>query len=289
MAETQHGDGDALELRRAAPGPLRRLAARIGHRLRPGPLLHIAEDVGDGPVVILLHGIASTADTFAQVGPELPDHRRIAIELLGFGDSPPGKTYTIEEHVAAIHRTMRSLRLREPIILVGHSLGALLSARYAARYSRRVGRLVLISPPVYLAPEEIGDPVARLRIEGFMRAYAFLRENRDFTVAAAATVGRLLQLGTMLQVTEDNWEAFRLSLEHCIEAQTTVADIASVEAPVDVVYGAFDQFLASGTLRIIERMRHVTMHRVEFHDHVVRGRLAKAVVAAILEPGGWRD
>ena len=287
MVQARAGAGDeSVSLAAATPtarASFGRMLERLGHRIRRAPVLHIAEDRGEGPVVILLHGIASTSDTFAQVGPALEGHRRIAIELLGFGASPAGTTYTIEEHVAAIHRTVKSLRLTEPFVLVGHSLGALLSARYAANHSRRVARLILVSPPVYLAPAEIGDPVARLRVEGFMRSYAFLRENKDFTVAAAAAVGRLLQLGTTLQITEQNWEAFTRSLEHCIESQTTVADIASVDAPVDVVYGALDQFLAGGTLKIIERMRHVTTRRVEFHDHTVRGRLARAVVAAILE------
>lgn len=274
-------DGASMSATAAQPSAFRRFLDRIAPDFVGGPLLHIASDVGQGPAVILLHGIASTADTFAEVAPRLEGYRRITIELLGFGGSPAGTTYTIEEHVAAIHRTVRSLRLRAPFILVGHSLGSLLSARYAARHPRLVERLVLISPPVYLTPEEIGDPIARLRVKTFLRSYEFLRTNKDFTVAAAASIGRLLQLGTTLQITEDNWDAFTQSLKNCIESQTTIADISSVAAPVDVVYGGLDQFLAGGTLRIIERMRHVTMHRVELHDHVVRGRLAAAAVAAI--------
>ena len=34
-------------------------------------------------------------------------------------------------------------------------------------------------------------------------------------------------------------------------------------------------------MRIIEQMRHVTMHRVEANDHLVRKRLAKRIVAVI--------
>ena len=61
----------------------------------------------------------------------------------------------------------------------------------------------------------------------------------------------------------------------------TVSDIATVTAPIDVVYGALDQFMSAGTMRIIEQMRHVTMHRVEVNDHLVRARLAKAVAKVI--------
>ena len=60
-----------------------------------------------------------------------------------------------------------------------------------------------------------------------------------------------------------------------------MSDIASVRVPIDVVYGSLDQFIAPGTMRIIEQMRHVTMHRVEANDHLVRKRLAKRIVAVI--------
>ncbi len=259
---------------------------RIGSVFRRStpPLLHVAQDVGEGPVVILVHGIASSAATFARVVPRLEDrYRCISLELLGFGQSPApeGATYTIEEHVASIRATIASLKLNAPFVLVGHSLGSLLSARYAAQYPAQVSRLVLVSPPVYLSPSEIGDPVARAQVGLYLRAYEFLRSNKELTMATASTLSRMFKLGTALEVTERNWNAFILSLQNCIESQTTVADIAAVRVPIDVVYGALDQFIASGTMRIIGQMRHVTMHRVEANDHLIRTRLAKELVRVI--------
>ncbi len=254
-------------------------------RGRPAiPLLHVAGDVGEGPVIILLHGIASSAATFRNLIPLLDEHYRcISLELLGFGESPVPEhaTYTIEEHVASINATIDSLKLGAPFILVGHSLGSLLAARYTAQYPRQVSRLVLVSPPVYIAPAAIGNPQVRARVGAYLRAYEFLRANKDFTMASAATLSRLLNLGKALEVTERNWNPFILSLKNCIESQTTVSDIAAVRVPIDVVYGALDQFIAPGTMQIIEQMRHVTMHRVEVNDHLVRPRLARAVAAVI--------
>ncbi|MEP6482737.1 MAG: alpha/beta fold hydrolase, partial [Rhodoglobus sp.] len=206
-------------------------------------------------------------------------YRCISIDLLGFGQSPApaGATYTIEEHVAAIHATVRLLRLRAPFILVGHSLGSLLSARFAAVHPEQVSRLVLVSPPIYVSPAEIGDPLLRAQLGAYLRVYEFMRANKDFTMATARTVSRLFQLGDALEVSERNWVPFMLSLKNCIESQTTVSDIAAVRVPIDVVYGAQDQFVAAGTMRIIEQMRHVTMTRVDVNDHLVRTRLAKAV------------
>lgn len=250
----------------------------------PAPVLHIANDVGEGPVVVLVHGIASSAATFTKLVPLLTDHYRcISIDLLGFGESPApeGATYTIEEHVASIHATIRSLRLGAPFVLVGHSLGSLLSARYAAQHPEQVSHLVLISPPVYLSPTEIGDQRARNRVGAYLKVYEFLRTNKSFTMASASTISRLFQLGSALEVSERNWNAFILSLQNCIESQTTVSDIAAVRVPIDVVYGALDQFIEAGTMRIIEQMRHVTMHRVDINDHLVRSRLAVAAAKVI--------
>ena len=257
---------------------------RIADLVHRAPILHIAADEGEGSVVVLLHGIASSASTFELVIPELRKHHRvIAIELLGFGGSPAPEdaTYTIEEHVAAIAATIHSLRLRQPFILVGHSLGSLLAARYAASHKREVARLVLASPPIYLRPEEIGDPLVRTHVSAYLAAYDFLRANKDFTISTAARVARLFQLGQTLSITEKNWRAFTLSLQQCIESQTTVSDIAAVQCDVDVVVGTLDQFVAPGTLDIIGRMRHVTTHLVHANDHVVRRRLARVIVKTI--------
>jgi pimeloyl-ACP methyl ester carboxylesterase len=248
------------------------------------PQLNIAADVGEGPVVILLHGIAASASTYDTVIPPLSKHHRcISIDLLGFGASPTpeGATYTIEEHVASIVATIASLKLRAPFILVGHSLGALLAARYAAQNPALVSRLVLVSPPVYVASSEIGDPLLRTQLGLYMKAYEFLRSNKDFTIANATLMGKLLQISSIFEISESNWNPFILSLQNCIESQTTVSDIAAVDVPIDVVYGALDQFITLGTLRIVEQMRHVTMHRVEVNDHLIRKRLAKELVSVI--------
>jgi hypothetical protein len=144
-----------------------------------------------------------------------------------------------------------------------------------------VSKLVLVSPPVYLAPSELGDPRVRAQVGAYLKAYEFMRDNKEFTITNAARIGKLLQISHLFEISERNWTAFILSLKNCIESQTTVADIAAVRVPIEVVYGALDQFITPGTMTIIEQMRHVTMHRVEVNDHLVRPRLARAVVKAI--------
>ncbi|HEU0206703.1 MAG TPA: alpha/beta hydrolase [Pseudolysinimonas sp.] len=256
---------------------------RHGWFRRP-PLLHVAVDTGTGPAVVLIHGIASSSVTFENVVPLVEGtHRVIAIDLLGFGGSPApaDSQYTVEEHVASLARTLRALRLREPFVLVGHSMGSLIAARYSASRRARLRRLVMVSPPIYLAPEAIGGRRDRAAMALYLRLYEYLRTNKDFTIRAAAGLARFSPIKNVLVVSEANWRPFVLSLQNSIEAQTSVSDLASVRVPVEVVYGSLDPLLAPSGMRVIAQLRNVTVHRVDGGDHVIRPRMARVVATAI--------
>jgi pimeloyl-ACP methyl ester carboxylesterase len=252
--------------------------------VRRPPLLHVAIDEGEGPAVVLIHGIASSSVTFENVIPLIvARHRAIAIDLLGFGGSPAPEAaeYTLEEHVASLARTIDSLKLHGPFLLVGHSMGSLIASRYAATHGSRLRGLVLVSPPIYLAPGSIGVKRDRTAMGLYLRVYEYLRLNKDFTIRAAAGLARLSPIKNLLDVTETNWRAFVLSLQNSIESQTSVSDLASVRVPVEVVYGSLDPFLAPSGIRVIEQLRGVTVHRVDGGDHIIRHRMARVVATAI--------
>jgi pimeloyl-ACP methyl ester carboxylesterase len=257
---------------------------RLRDLMRRPPLLHVANDSGDGPAVVLIHGIASSSVTYEFVLPLIAErHRVITIDLLGFGGSPVphDSSYSLAEHVASVRRTLRSLRIRGRFVLVGHSMGGIIAARFAARYRRRLTRLVLVSPPVFSSPAEVGDAADRTAMDLYHRAYQFLRDNKDFTIRAAAQLARLSPIPGLLEVSERNWRAFVLSLENTVEAQTTVSDLVRIDVPVDVVYGTLDPLLGPTGMRIVSRLRGVTVHRVPGGDHVIRPRMARVIATVI--------
>jgi pimeloyl-ACP methyl ester carboxylesterase len=263
------------------------LSGMWGRLFRRPPVLHVAGDSGSGPVVVMIHGIASSSVTYQNLVPLLEaDHRCILIDLLGFGGSPApdDSEYRLRDHARSLHRTIRSLKLREPYTLVGHSLGALIAARYAARFRTRIRRLVLVSPPIYLTPRELGDERDRFVQDAYLRAYDYIRTHEDFTVRNAAFVQQVLPIKNAFEITPANWVPFVRSLEQSIESQTAISDLAAVNVPVDVVVGTFDEFSSPGGMRIVERLRGVTVHRVRGAAHLILPALARAVAAVVRSP-----
>ena len=140
---------------------------------------------------------------------------------------------------------------------------------------------MIVSPPIYLPTSTIGGASGRTSMDLYFRAYEYLRENKDFTIRAAGRLARLSPIKNLLDVSERNWRAFVLSLQNSIETQTTVSDLAAVRVPVHLIYGSLDPLLAPAGIKIVEQLRHVTTHRVEGGDHVIRDRLARVVATAI--------
>ena len=110
-----------------------------GHRVR----FHRS---GDGPLLVLLHGIASTADTWAPVATGLAaNHTVLAPDLLGHGASAkPRGDYSLGAYASGVRDLITALG-HERATVVGHSLGGGIAMQFAYQFPERVERLVLIS------------------------------------------------------------------------------------------------------------------------------------------------
>jgi len=110
-----------------------------GHRVR----FHSS---GDGPLLVLLHGIASTADTWAPVATGLAaSHTVLAPDLLGHGSSAkPRGDYSLGAYASGVRDLITALG-HERATVVGHSLGGGIAMQFAYQFPERVERLVLIS------------------------------------------------------------------------------------------------------------------------------------------------
>lgn len=113
----------------------------------------------DPAPILLLHGSSGEKDNWNRVARFLtPQHRVIAIDLPGFGDSPhwTGHGVGLADQVAALTVIIDALGLQQ-LHLGGNSMGARVAALYAAAHPRRVRSLWLPGPSGVLsaAPSDL--------------------------------------------------------------------------------------------------------------------------------------
>ncbi|MDT7545106.1 MAG: hypothetical protein QOE99_1216 [Actinomycetota bacterium] len=99
-----------------------------------------------GPVVVLVHGIASRAAQWHQVMADLGETCHvIAPDLLGHGESAkPRGDYSLGAHACGIRDLLAALG-HDRVTLVGHSLGGGVAMQFAYQFPERVERLALVS------------------------------------------------------------------------------------------------------------------------------------------------
>ncbi len=107
-------------------------------------------DVGQGPAVVLIHGFASSLETWGAVVPLLRGgHRVLALDLKGFGwtDRPPGDYSPPAQ--AALVLALMDARGVDRAAVVGHSWGASVALAVALAAPKRVTRLALYDAWAY--------------------------------------------------------------------------------------------------------------------------------------------
>ncbi|MBV9227873.1 MAG: alpha/beta hydrolase [Chloroflexi bacterium] len=119
---------------------------------------HYVQWGAQGQPVICVHGLTANAFCFQAIADELAlDHRVFAYDLRGRGDSDkPATDYCVPTHAADLARLIETLGLERPIV-IGHSLGAMISLYFAAHYPDKLSKLILIdagAPLPWKTPEE---------------------------------------------------------------------------------------------------------------------------------------
>ncbi len=115
-----------------------------------GQALNVHEEGSSPRVAILIHGWSSS---WYAVSPLVcllsPRYRCLAVDLPGYGESPPfPKRVTIDDYVNLIIALIEQVSPNQPIVLVGHSMGGMISVTIALRRPELLERLVLLCPTI---------------------------------------------------------------------------------------------------------------------------------------------
>src|SRR3954452_8402584 len=112
----------------------------------------------EGPPVVLVHGLGGSHLNWVGVAPTLNRrHRVVAIDLPGFGLTPAlGRDTSVNHNAALLSRFIHQV-LGAPVVLVGNSMGGMVSLLLADRRPEQVVGLALIDPSLPI-PRQRQDP-----------------------------------------------------------------------------------------------------------------------------------
>jgi pimeloyl-ACP methyl ester carboxylesterase len=242
-------------------------------------------DQGQGAPVILLHGIGRTGQVWKHVVELLVPlgARVVAFDLLGFGASPKPDwpRYDVDDHAQAVIASIDKLKLGAPVVLVGHSMGCLVSVRIARLRPDLVRHLVLYEMPLYEGLPE--KRRYRLRTDLYLKFYKrLIRYQPSFNARNVRLSERLARKIVGFEVTAQTWQPFIKSLEHTIIEQTAADDIRELAIPMDVIYGSLDMLVIRGEPEQFfgTDTEHIAVHNVRAR-HVISPKASRLIVERI--------
>jgi pimeloyl-ACP methyl ester carboxylesterase len=148
-------------------------------------LLLRGEELGEGPPIVLLHGLTATRRYVVHGSKALPraGYRAISYDARGHGVSDPAADdagYSYAELADDAGAVIEARGGGGRVVLAGHSMGAHTAAAYALGHSERVAALVAIGPVARGLPspqeslrrwDALADGLERGGVDGFIAAY----------------------------------------------------------------------------------------------------------------------
>ena len=265
----------------------------IHKTLRRPYQLAVRVDEGKGQPIVLLHGLGRSFHVWQYLIGLLQggDYRVVALDLLGFGDSPKPKwpRYDIEDHTRSIIATLDKCKLGSPAIIVGHSMGCLIAVHIATVRPDLVKRLVLYEMPLYAGLPDKRHYQMRLNFYfGLYKRIIAFKPSFDHSKRTRAQ--RLAEKVLGYRLEPNTWTPFIKSLEHTIMDQKTHQQIKQLTVPMDVIYGTKDRVVIRGKTEALfgEDVKNITAHTVkESHGITLKGsKFLLERIEAATEPAG---
>jgi pimeloyl-ACP methyl ester carboxylesterase len=200
---------------------------------------------GQGPDVILIHGLSSSAEVWDSTIAAVPGYRYHLIQVSGMGGRPPGANATgpvvapVGEEIA---RYIREAGLQRPAI-VGHSLGGAWGMMVAARHPELAGRLMVVDMLPFLGamfggpnatPESI-RPVAEQIRQGITSSTGAARQAyQEQTIATMVQTESLRPVAVRHGMASD----LNVSGQAFYDLVTTnlIPELANIRVPVTVLW-----------------------------------------------------
>jgi pimeloyl-ACP methyl ester carboxylesterase len=278
-----------------------------------GPVHYVDFGGPDGaPTVVLVHGLGGSHLNWDLFAPLLRPHARVlAIDLPGFGRSEPGdRRTTVHDNVKVLDRFLREVA-GTPAILIGNSMGGMISILQTAAAPETVNGLVLLDAAVP-GPRRALDPLVAVTFALYAvpllgERFLALRRKRstplrqvremlrlcgvDPDALPAHTIDRSLSLLDARQDVAGMDRAFlsaaRSLLRLLVDPRSYRTAMASLRVPVLMVQGDKDRLVPVAAARDVAA-RHPEWRYLELPGvgHVPQLQVPEQLATEVLD---WLD
>ena len=181
------------------------------------PILNLHRTTGGaGPGLLMLHGVTRCGADWEPLLPALAAHWKvIALDQRGHGTSPRAESYLVTDYIADALRFVQE-ETAAPVVLFGHSLGAMVAAAVAVELPDQVRGIILEDPPFHTMGNRIAGSAWQAQFTG-MREAARKRGTIETIADALADIrlpasgGGFKRLGEMRDRASLAWSAECLS------------------------------------------------------------------------------
>lgn len=230
--------------------------------------------LGDGPPVVLLHGLAASLHDWDDMMPALASagYHSFSPDLLGHGESAKPDDpclYSADTVYDLLRDWIDNLELNQEILLVGHSMGGYLCLRYAQEYPKRVRGMVLINP--FYSSKQLSPPLRLLyrrpaigeraiRLAPLWLIYIILGWNP--TNASDLSARAREQIAIDYKRASPKFIYIPPTLNHIN------VEVAQVQTPVQVIWGENDITLGSNSFSdLVSRLPNARGHSIPHSGH----------------------
>ena len=230
-------------------------------------------EAGEGPALVLLHGLSATHVNWEHTISGFADRWRvIAPDLPGHGHSgKPDAPYTIDFYAGIVRSLGHALGIREAVV-IGNSLGGQIAIEIALTYTAWTRALVLVAPAG-------GFPSAVRAFSWAVSAAANQRMLRmtlpraldlcfyDRTIPGCAERHRILAE----RLAGEDYPAFVRAVSRSLAGAIAAGGqpIARLTQPTLLVWGRQDRVVAlAGSRRILREVRHARLAVLDRCGHL---------------------
>lgn len=203
--------------------------------------------------VVFLHGISATAKTWQTTfrqfskNPDLKGVRFIALDLLGFGKSlrTDWLDYDYLDYETALEHSLKRLKVTGPVVLVGHSMGSLISADFVVSHQSafNITNLILVSPPVLMS-EELAKLPDKVYTKSYSLLYCLAKDEPAIEVMA-----NFVQRFSSFSSKYIKTPAFERSMDNIILNPRNYQMYTKIKLPTLIIHGHFDPLVMRSNLK----------------------------------------